>query len=807
MDAVRGRCLVAIACAIAAQLSAQSNPDFVRDVQPVIASKCLGCHGSKLQMHGLRLDRRADALRGGESGVPAIVPGNSAQSLLIRYIAGLDPKVVMPPSGPRLSAEQVGMLRAWIDGGADWPGEPAPVTETPKSSDHWAFQPISRPTVPDMHSSWVRNPIDAFILQKLRERGWTPAPPAETGALRRRVYLDLTGLPPTLEEQSRPFDVDDLLSRSTYGERWARHWLDLVRFAETNGYERDATKPNAWRYRDYVIDAFNHDKPFDRFVLEQLAGDELPEASAETFTALGYYRLGPWDDEPADPATDRFDQLDDVVSTTSQVFLGLTLGCARCHNHKFEPLTARDYYSMVALFNGLQRPRKGRTELDLPAGTWSEVDAMLARDREIERAEKRMQEIRTAARRPWLESGKSKLPAEAVQAFLLEPAKLNDEQKKLIKTYTKQLEDEVTEALTAPDLAEIDSNNKRIESLRRVTPDGPRAYYLYEPGPKVPATFLMIRGKADQPGPEVAPGVPEVLRRAPLDVPAPARTSMRRLAFARWLVSKDNPLTARVIVNRVWQHHFGEGLVRTPSDFGVMGEKPTHPELLDWLARWFMGHGWSIKQLNRLILESNAYRMSKQWNADYAAKDPDDRLLWRMPYLRLEVEAIRDSALAASGQLNPRMFGPSMYPHIPPAALEGSSDPDKIWKESEEQESSRRTIYAFLKRSMVVPMLEVLDLCDTSRTAARRQNTSVPTQALTLFNGDFVNRQARHFADRLRREAGDDPARQVDLAYRLALARPAKPPEIATMVEFLKREPLEQMCRVIFNLNEFAYVD
>jgi hypothetical protein len=758
-------------------------------------------------MHGLRLDRRADALRGGESGVPAIVPGNSAQSLLIRYIAGLDPKVVMPPSGPRLSAEQVGMLRAWIDRGADWPGEPAPVIETPKPSNHWAFQPISRPTVPDMHSSWVRNPIDAFILQKLRARGWTPAQPAETGALRRRVYLDLTGLPPTLEEQSRPFDVDELLSRSTYGERWARHWLDLVRFAETNGYERDATKPNAWRYRDYVIDAFNHDKPFDRFVLEQLAGDELPDASAETFTALGYYRLGPWDDEPADPATDRFDQLDDVVSTTSQVFLGLTLGCARCHNHKFEPLTARDYYSMVALFNGLQRPRKGRTELDLPAGTWPEVDAMLARDREIERAEKRMQEIRTAARRPWLESGKSKLPAEAVQAFLLEPAKLNDEQKKLIKTYTKQFEDEVMAALTAPDLAEIDSNKKYIESLRRATPDGPRAYYLYEPGPKVPPTFLMIRGKADQPGPEVTPGVPEVLRRAPLDVPAAGRTSMRRLAFARWLVSKDNPVTARVIVNRVWQHHFGEGLVRTPSDFGVMGEKPTHPELLDWLARWFMDHGWSIKQLHRLILESNAYRMSKQWNADYAAKDPDDRLLWRMPYLRLEVEAIRDSALAASGQLNPRMFGPSMYPHIPPAALEGSSDPDKIWKESEEQESSRRTIYAFLKRSMVVPMLEVLDLCDTSRTAARRQNTSVPTQALTLFNGDFVNRQARHFADRLRREAGDDPARQVDLAYRLALARPAKPSEVATMVEFLKREPLEQMCRVIFNLNEFAYVD
>ena len=272
-------------------------------------------------------------------------------------------------------------------------------------------------------------------------------------------------------------------------------------------------------------------------------------------------------------------------------------------------------------------------------------------------------------------------------------------------------------------------------------------------------------------------------------------------------VSPHNTLTARVIVNRVWQHHFGEGLVRTPSDFGVMGDRPTHPELLDWLATWFVENGWSIKKLHKLILTSNTYRMSKQWNTEYSEKDPEDRLLWRVPFQRLEVEAIRDSALAVSGQLNTTMFGPSMYPHIPPAAMEGSSDPDKIWKESNEWEASRRTIYAFIKRSMVVPMLEVLDLCDSTRTTARRQNTSVATQALTLFNGDFVNRQAQHLADRLRRDAGPDPAKQIDLAYRLALARPPNPAETAAMLDFLKRESLEQMCRVIFNLNEFAYVD
>ena len=798
--------VVFAAVVLAAAAYAETIPDFARDVQPILQARCVSCHGAKVQMHGLRLDRRRDALKGGESGAPAVVPGNSSASLMIRYISGLDPNVVMPPTGGRLTTEQIALLRAWIDRGAEWPGED--VSESaPQRPRHWAFEPIARPAVPNLNSAWVRNPIDAFVLQKLRQRGWSPARPADGSALRRRIYMDLTGLPPTLEEQKRPPDVDELLARPSYGERWARHWLDLVRFAETNGYERDATKPNAWRYRDYVIRAFNSDKAFDRFVLEQLAGDELPDASLETFTALGYYRLGPWDDEPADPKTDRFDQLDDIVSTTSQVFLGLTLGCARCHNHKFEPLSARDYYSMLALFDGLQRPQRGRAELDLPAGTWAEIDAIRERDRKIEPHEKRIQEIRDAARKAWIASGDSQLPPEVMAALRLEPAKRNDDQKKLIAKYNKQLEEEVTASFTAEQQAETAANRKAIEQLRAATPDIQRAYYLHEPKADFPATHLLIRGKADQPGPEVQPGVPEILHAARLDIPPPQRTSRRRLAFAKWLVSRENPLTARVIVNRVWQHHFGEGLVRTPSDFGLMGEKPTHPELLDWLARWFIDNGWSVKKLHRLMLESNTYRMSKKWNAEYAGQDPENRWLWRMPYQRLEVEAIRDAALTASGRLNTKMFGPSMYPHIPPAALEGNSDPGKIWKESDEEESSRRTIYAFLKRSMLVPMLEVMDLCDISRTAARRQNTSVATQALTLFNGDFVNRQSRYFAERLRREAGSDPAKQVDLAYRLALARPAAAGEIATMVEFLQREPLEQMCRVIFNLNEFAYVD
>ena len=806
--------LVGVILVVAGAIVARTEPDFSRDIEPLFRTRCYSCHGEKVQMRKFRLDRRSDALRGGESGVPAIVPGNSAQSLLVRYVTGGDPAVVMPPAGPRLTAEQIELLKAWIDAGAKWaPGGSGEEASTAVRSKHWSFQPVSRPKIPEVRNAWVRNPIDAFVLSKLQSRGWKPADPAAPRALMRRIYLDLTGLPPTIEEQerflARPDAADlvgELLARPTYGERWGRHWLDLVRFAETNGYERDATKPNAWRYRDYVINAFNQDKPFDRFVMEQLGGDELPDASAETFVALGYYRLGPWDDEPADPATDRFDQLDDIVSTTSQVFLGMTLGCARCHNHKFEPLTARDYYSMVAVFNGLQRPRNGRTELDRPAGTWAEIDAIDQRDAGIREREKKIEAVRIAVRQRILEAGTSGLPEDLATAFREDPSKRSDAQKALVAKNQKQLEEVVTKLMPVEPRLEIDALRKQIEDLRTATPDIQRAYYLQETEAKTAPTFLLIRGKAEQPGPEVSAAVPEVLP-GRLSVPPPSRTSQRRLTLAKWLISPENPLTPRVIVNRVWQQHFGEGLVRTSSDFGVMGEKPTHPELLDWLATWFMDNGWSIKRLHRLIMDSSTYRMSKEWNSEYAQQDAENRLLWRMPYRRLEVEAIRDSALAASGRLNPQMFGPSVYPHIPPAALEGSSDPDKIWKESEEHAASRRTVYVFLKRSMIVPMLEVLDLCDTSHTTAKRQTTSVATQALTLFNGDFVNRQAQHFANRLRREAGDDREKQIELAYRLALARRPSPSEVREMTAFLQQEPLEQLCRVIFNLNEFAYVD
>lgn len=644
----------------------------------------------------------------------------------------------------------------------------------PEARKHWSFQPVKAPAIPTVkNQSWVRNPIDAFVLAKLDERGWKPSPSADARSLMRRVYLDLTGLPPTLAEQDAFLSefaanpqaaygklVDDLLKRPTYGERWARHWLDQARYAESNGYERDGIKPSVWRYRDYVIRSFNSDKPYDRFVKEQLAGDELPDASEESIIATGFLRLGPWDDEPADPVSDRFDQLDDMVATTSQVFLGLTLACGRCHDHKFEPLTQHDYYRMVAVFDPLQRPQNGRTDLDAPAVVGVKRDKLDQRDRRIGVLQKRAQAER-----------------------LLGGGGIN---------------------LAARD----------IDRLKKTQPDPIRGYFMREQPVRLPETHLLVRGVSTRPGPKVEPGVPTVLvDKQPTALPASKYTSQRRLTLANWIASKDNPLTARVIVNRVWQFHFGEGLVRTPSDFGRNGERPTHPELLDYLADWFVREGWSIKKLHRLILASNTYQMNKKWNADYGKTDPDNRLLWRFPYRRLEVEAIRDSVLFVSGKLNPDMYGPSVNLPIPREALEGNSDPNTVWKPDDERAASRRTIYATVKRSLVAPLLESLDLCDTSRSTARRNITTVAPQALMLFNGPFVNQQAKYLADRLEKEAGPDAAKQIELAYRLCLSRPPAEKETSALLGYLKKEGVnarsarEQMCRVILNLNEFVYPD
>jgi len=719
--------------------------DYVRDVKPILERRCVSCHGRLKQKAGLRLDVGALIHKGGGKG-SVIEVGKGEASALVKRLVAEDESERMPPESKPLPAEQVRLIARWIDQGARVPKDEV-VPAGP--GEHWSFQTIRRPRVPEVRNrDWVVNPVDAFVLSKLESRGWAPAGRVSGARWVRRATLDVTGLPPGLGDlenfpsdagpRARAVWVDRLLERPQYGERWARHWFDVVRYAESNGYERDAAKPFAWRYRDYVIESLNRDKPWDRFLVEQLAGDELSDATSETVIGTTYYRLGPWDDEPADPATDRYDQLDDMVSTTSLGLMGLNLGCARCHDHKFEPFTSAEYYGLVAVFAPLERPRNGREELTLAAGSAGDVAVQEARQKAAKNG------------------GESKGVAGVGGGVTL-----------------------------------------------------PQAYVMHEPNLNPAPVRVLARGLPTRPGEVVLPSTPKMLNREPMPVPvAGPRTTGRRLAFARWLTSRGHPLTARVMVNRVWQQHFGQGLVRTPNNFGVSGEAPTHPELLDWLADWFMNEaGWSLKKLHRLILTSETYAMSKASDADRMREDPENRLLWRFPYQRLEVEAIRDSMLATSGRLNLGMGGPSMYPPVPKAILEGNSDQDKIWKASGEPEASRRTVYAFLKRAMIHPMLEVLDLCDTTQTSGRRAVTTVPTQALTLFNGDFVNEQARHFAARLRVEAGPDAKRQVDLAYRLALGRRPTEVERGVMLTFLRAHGLEPLCRAIFNLNEFVYPD
>jgi hypothetical protein len=777
-------------------LLAADPTDFERDIAPLLVNHCLDCHQPNKRSGKLDLSTLAGQLAGGEQG-PALTPGKPADSLLLARVTAGE----MPPAEAKevqpLSAAEKSTLTAWIAAGAAWPKDRAlGIHEKPLDLDQartfWSLQPVRRPPVPRVqHVERVANPIDAFIWEGLESTGLALSPRASPQVLVRRATLDVRGLPPTLLEQAEfqgdPAPdaderlVDRLLSDPAYGERWTRHWLDVVRYADSNGYERDGPKPSVWRYRDHCVAALNSDKPYDRFVLEQVAGDELDDATSETLIATGFHALGAWQDEvdPLEAAQYRADELDDMVRTTSQAFLGLTLGCARCHNHKFDPLTMVDYYSLAAILAPLKRPNEGRIDRDVPLGTPEQIAAQIARYEAISKIDQQLLGLIT-----------NKPPdAEQQRAALRE----------------------------------------RQRQLRNETPDLPAAYRCFEDSSEAPPTYLLLSGRASNPGPVMQPRVPAVLAVAqPVFQATGSRSTLRRLTLARWIANPDNPLTARVIVNRVWQHHFGEGLVATPSDFGHMGARPTHPVLLDWLADWFMHDaGWSLKRLHRLILTSETYRQASAHSSPHAPRedvvsrsetttmgiDPENKLLWQYPYRRLDVEAIRDSMLAVAGNLNRQMFGPAVYLPIPPAAVEAHTDKQAAWKASSEPAINRRTVYAFVKRTLLVPMLETLDFCDTTSSTDRRAITSVAPQALTLFNGEFVNRQAEQFAERLAREAGPDSNRQIELAFRLALARDPTAEEARAMRRFLTKEiaangqhaALVQVCRVILNLNEFVY--
>jgi len=767
--------------------AAAAEVDFARDIQPLLARRCYACHGPDTREAGLRLDDRAAATAALDSGSIAVVPGDAAKSELVARITSTDHDLRMPPEGPRLTAAEVALLEQWIAAGAEWRA-------------HWAFRPLERPPLPP--AAAATNPVDAFIDAGLAARGLARSPEADRARLLRRATYSVTGLPPTEQEMLAFLAdqspgawekvVDRLLAAPHYGEHWGRHWLDLVRYAETNSFERDGVKPHVWRYRDYVIRSFNDDKPYDQFVLEQLAGDELPEPSADGLIATGYYRLGLWDDEPADKLQARYDWLDDIVSTTGQVFLGLTINCARCHDHKIDPFPQRDYYALLAFFHNItplgdRHLNPAFIERPLPeAGLTAAEAADLARERDRRRAEARAN----------LDAINKRIQEHGEQA-------LDELARKDLAGWKKLL-------------ADLDAEGARQ----------PKALVVTEHGPEAPETFVFSRGNPHaEPAPEnrVEPAFPAILEPpAPeIEPPASGGSTGRRTALARWLTAADNPLTPRVLANRVWQYHFGRGIVKSPNNFGLMGDPPTHPELLDWLAAELVATGWRLKSLHKTILMSRAYRASSQAIPGALAQDPLNDACWRFDMRRLAAEELRDSIHVASGAFNSKMFGPSVYPDMPQAVLATQSRPGEGWGRSPLEEQARRSIYIHTKRSLLTPLLADYDLADPDASCPVRFTTTQPTQALGMMNGDFLHAQARAFAERVRREAGgtnaDQTAVMVRRALEIALVRPATDAEVARGVALVTElgakdgvgpgRAFELYCLMVLNLNEFAYLD
>jgi hypothetical protein len=967
---------------------AASRKFYAEEVHPILKEHCFRCHGEEEKLKGgFRITSREGLIHGGDLG-KAYDEANPAGSLLLESVAYSNDDLQMPPKA-KLSDAHLAILTKWVtEHGAAY--EPAleiqgaatekrpGFTISEAQQNWWSYQPVKVSTPPAVtEPDWKKNGIDAFIRQRLSEGGLAPNPPAEPGALCRRVYYDLIGLPPTLDEVRR-FEaawatnaesawttlIDDLLSRPQYGEKWARHWLDLVRYAESNGFERDNPKPHIWRYRDYVIDAFNRDKPYDQFVIEQLAGDEIAEPTRDSLIATGFHRLMQWDDEPADRPQHVYDVLADNVAMTSETFLGMTMGCARCHDHKVDPISQKDYYSFMAFFHGVtpyetpgtlvswataeqrrefetrrdremaelakksaqleaeiqaqldkgspvpangdakpvtfvEDARSGGAEweytLTMPMADWKDVGF---RDRSWMKGRSGFgtrgtpgAEVRTEWKTPaiWMRTqfGLEVLPKslvleihhdEDVEVYLngqlihqatgyqtdyatveLPAAALEFLQtgRNIIAVHCRQtgggqyvdLALRTSAAVGKPDITELlrgrgnqkrnqqlaahfgrdvvkewKDLQKRTEDLRREQP-GDLINAVKENGPTAQPLAVHLRGSAHAPGDPVVPAFPSILSGG--TEPRPAEfapitrdgrvSSGRRLALAKWIASPENPLTARVIANRLWQHHFGRGIAPSTNDLGGLGEAPTHPELLEWLATELTRNGWSLKAMHRLILTSQTYRMSSAPNEANLAKDPENKLFWRFNMRRLTAEELRDSVLAVSGNLNRASGGPWVFPPLPAEVLATSSRPHAIWPISDRAEDHfRRSVYIHVKRSLRHQMLADFDQADTDSPCAVRFTTTVPTQALAMLNSAFVNQQAAVLAAHLRKQS-PDAEQQVHAGLALALQREPSRDEIRHCLNFMEniksqsglddQAALERFALLALNLNEFVYLD
>lgn len=804
------------------------SAEFYNDkVLPILEARCFECHGPESELKGgLFLGNREGILEGGESG-PAVDSDALEDSLFIDAINY--GSYEMPPDS-QLPDDEIAILTAWVKAGAVIPKDseferpeiehsnPATLVNE-ETKNYWAFRPVVNPAVPQVtNSRWGTTPIDNFILRKLEQAKLSPAPRAEKQQLIRRAYYDLTGLPPSIDDieafvsdkSDRAFEkvIDRLLDSPHYGERWGRHWLDLVRYAESNSYERDGTKPFIWRYRDYVIKSFNEDKPYTQFIKEQLAGDEFEPPTPDSIVATGYYRLGIWDDEPVSQKQALYDDLDDILLTTSQVFLGLTMNCARCHDHKIDPLPQKDYYSFLAFFSGFRRygvrshPSVEDNSIGPIAVNAKDRDRNAARkalDRELADQDRKINNVNRRLQQLMTPPEKEDFRAVEVRVDIARKYEGKGLSKKVVAEYTAAVQ-------------------RRKEILDTRPPEVAQALIIKEVGKTPRDTFILVRGNANVEGAKVEPAFPSVLSPPDPVIKAPTMTesSGRRTALANWIASDKNQLTARVMVNRIWQHHFGRGIVGSSNNFGNIGDKPTHPELLDWLATRFMQGGWKLKAMHKLIMLSSTYQMSSTSSDRELAADPANNLYWRFNMRRLSSEELRDSVHAANGSLNLKMGGPSIYPIIPQEVLAGQSRPGAGWGNSSEQERARRAVYIFIKRSLVEPLMADFDFADVDSTCPVRFVTTQPTQALSLLNSEFMNRQAAVFAEFLKKEAGDNAAKQVELGLVRATQRRPTRTEIDRglgLIESLKADgvpediALKYYCLTLFNLNEFLYLD
>jgi len=785
--------------------SAEPPVDFLREVQPLLAEHCFECHGEETEESGLRLDLGHSILEGGYSG-PAIVAGKSEESLLIKAMRGDDEEIArMPPEGAGLTPAQIELLKRWIDEGATVPNETMPeetkANRKRRSSDHWSFQPLGQVEPPQFENQpGILNPVDAFVLARLQAAGLEPSPEAAKATLIRRVSLDLIGLPPTLEEVDAFLEdekegayerlVDRLLHSPHYGERWGRHWLDVARYADSDGYTIDARR-SIWKYRDWVIEAINRDLPFDQFVIEQIAGDLLPAARIDQIIATGFHRNtlvnaeGGTDDEQF-----RVEAVVDRVSTTGAAFLGLTLGCARCHDHKFDPISQKEFYQLFAIFDQCDEPtmplptakqaqdlKVVQVDLKQWESKLAQIDANSAgRQAEWEKQQAAQPDPKSEGDGESTESADAKsseLTASAREAIAIAKDQRTEHQQKLIREAFLLVDPERGPMVT--EIAKLKSrrtsiNNDVITTLVMRKRKEPRT------------THIHLRGSFLAHGVAVNSNVPEVLP------PLESRNEQPdRLDFARWLVNTENPLTSRVTVNRIWQRYFGRGLVATENDFGLQGDLPSHPELLDWLSTQLIDSGWSMKSLHRLIVTSATYRQSSRTREDLLSTDPYNRLLGRQQRLRLQAETIRDVALASSGLLAPQVGGPSVFPPQP-EGIYLFTQVKREWKEAQDDDRYRRGMYICLQRSSPYPFLKTFDASDATVTCTRRPRSNTPLQALTLANDVAFFEIAQGLAMSLLAESLADDEQRIRYAFRRCLSREPSTEEFMRLSEYLQAQ-------------------